>query len=123
MTTNSVVPMPKAPMARARSARGTAVLQGTRVGSGPADCVVLVVPVSDDSLQAQARAAGRHALRAACVCSHGGTLAGPRTAVLRGPPPVARRRVSGLQQHLHGAVLLLAEVHVRLRCLLQRDAV
>src|SRR4051794_41084532 len=81
ITTNSVVPMPKAPMARASRARGTGVeLQGTR-GVEPADCVVLGCRAeagAPHSLQVQREEPGSHA-RIAGGAAHtgGGTVPAP----------------------------------------------
>src|SRR4051812_44661718 len=105
MTTNSVVPMPKAPMARASRARGKGRTPGTRGGREPADGVVL--------------GAGPRRWRLVSLvgCSGPPPRGMPGAAV-----PLLTRR-SGLDQHLDGAVLLLAEVHVRLGGLLERHPV
>src|SRR3712207_4535711 len=100
ITTNSVVPMPKAPMARASRARGTSGLRSWGA----------------------ARAGRRHRLRleptayAPCSSDHGRM----RSVTSSHAPPVARRvdrwatvagggGGSGLEQHLDRAVLLLPE--------------
>src|SRR3954471_18125050 len=98
MTTNSVLPMPKAPMARARSARGTGELQRT---TGEGGCGGLRRPAG----KAFPRGSRVHA--APCPGGRVGLL----TAAVPGDRPAARDRAgSGLEQHLDRAVLLLAEV-------------
>src|SRR5215210_4957837 len=115
MTTNSVLPIPKAPMARASRARGTRNSRLTRGfgyggrrrpgGAGMA------------SFSGQEDAARGHARVRAWVCSQRRPRA-PLAAGARGRGPG-----SGREQHLDRAVLLLAEVGVGLGGLRERDVV
>src|SRR5215210_271916 len=99
ITTNSVVPIPNAPTARGRSARGTA-----------------------GELQT---AADGHDVRTDVVVRRGPGPAPEKARAGRRPvfpgtgATVPGAGGSGLEQHLDGAVLLLAEVGVRLRRLLE----
>src|SRR5688500_4538672 len=121
MTTNSVVPMPKAPMARASRARGTGGLQA--MWGGAAGSVVLAgarywrTPGPkrlDRPVLPERRRGSAHTAR---------DLAGAEgdTPPQRSGP--ARCAASGPEQHLDRAVLLLAEVRVGLRGLLERHVV
>src|SRR4051812_29213094 len=103
MTTNSVVPMPKAPMARAIRARGTAELLGTTARTRSGRTASSGWALREDPLQ-EARP------------RPGPTCQGRRVGLLT-------RSGSRLEQHLDRAVPLLAEVRVGLRCLLERHVV
>src|SRR4051812_43056706 len=103
MTTNSVVPMPNAPTDRGSSARGT-------------------------GKHSRRQWAGGHDVRRTSSSAGGAGPPGARAGAAPGFPgdgcaPSPGRGGSGLEQHLHGAVLLLAEVGVRLRRLLERHPV
>ena len=71
MTTNSVVPMPKAPMARASRARGTDGLQGTAARTRWGGLRRPAGASGEILSEGQGGVPGRHARDAAWVCSHG----------------------------------------------------